>query len=150
MKYREFEETVKAIGLVAKNNPLSFCVYNPKSKDYENCIVVISKEEYAKFSTKTPVGLDRITIKTLLIATVALASTPLEERGEEKKYNVVACREKYGTKGAIKERKTFYYRNEDGYLNTAVSDFNAGPDQQWTLEQIKDWGLESCERIEVR
>lgn len=79
-----------------------------------------------------------------------LASTPLEEREEEKKYNVVACCEKYGTKGAIKERKMFYYRNEDGYLKTAVSDFNAGPDQQWTLQQIRDWGLESCERIEVK
>lgn len=145
MKYSEFKKAVESMYLQVDNLSSEVWIVNPENM---HNLLSISKVKFAYIRIENLDDLDVIKVKVLLRLVAELASTPLEKR-DDKKYNVVAFREKYGTKGAIKERKMFYYRNEDGYLKTAVSDFNAGPDQQWSMEQIKDWGLEDCERISV-
>lgn len=80
------------------------------------------------------------------------AKTPVEERGEEKKYNVVAFRCKHETSdGTVEEDVGFYYRAFHDRLQwTFDSDANNQKDQQWTMKQIEHYGLEDYERIEVK
>lgn len=77
------------------------------------------------------------------------ASTPVEARAEEKKYNVVAYREKGGYPDNIVEDTLFYWRANDGCLFVANGKSNGEEEQQWTMSQIREYDLEDCERIEI-
>ena len=77
------------------------------------------------------------------------AKTPVNERTDEKKYNVISCRHKHGIPNKMTEETYFYYRGGNGYLFATDGKFNYEEKQQWTMRQIKEYGLEDCERIEV-
>lgn len=67
-----------------------------------------------------------------------------------KKYNVIAYSVMTGSLQNLKQVTWNYYRTNDGMLSTWTDEMNNDPRQQWTLKQIEDWGLENCERVEVK
>lgn len=44
----------------------------------------------------------------------------------------------------------FFFRSDDDTLKTAGSDCNEDEDQQWTLDQIKEWHLQAFPKFEVK
>lgn len=64
-----------------------------------------------------------------------------------KKYNVIAW-----VSPQDETKRSFWYRRVlvQGELGASTSSDNRDDDQQWTLAQIKEYGLEDCERIEVQ
>lgn len=64
------------------------------------------------------------------------ASTPIAEREDEPKlFNVQIIKGKWG-------RQSWLYRDYDDYVQTSYSSDNDDSNQQWTLEQIKDYGID--------
>ena len=63
------------------------------------------------------------------------AATPIAEREDEKLFNVQIIKGNWG-------RLSWVYRDdEDDVLTSSLSD-NDDSDQQWTLEQIKEYGID--------
>ena len=62
------------------------------------------------------------------------ASTPIAEREDEKLFNVQIIKGNWG-------RASWLYRYDDG-ISTSVSAVNHYSRQQWTLEQIKAYGID--------
>lgn len=151
MKYSEFATKIKELGL--KADLIAFEDYVAVQCDGIE-VAVVSKNYINVIDTDytTWKGLEIWEQKILFDNLVALAKTPLEERGDEKKYNVVACRFKTGFKDSIKEQTNYYYRAQSfpwPKLQAREDIFNFQSNQQWTLQQIHEWGLENYERIEV-
>lgn len=66
-------------------------------------------------------------------------------RGEpEKKYNVIAWEDPKGAADTC-----YWFRDECTGMGAYSSLGNDDDDQQWTLKQIKEYGLEKFERVEV-
>lgn len=63
------------------------------------------------------------------------AATPIAEREDEKLFNVQIIKDKWG-------RASWLYRNDYDEINTSLSADNIDLDQQWTLEQIKEYGID--------
>lgn len=146
MKYSEFKSAIENLGLIYDGNAL-VTVINPGKRD---TLVGVDKYTFANITTYSAIDdLDMDKAEALLRLATELATTPLEERNDEKKYNVVACRHKWGMKGEFELTK-FYFRGTSNFLNVAGGDYNGDENQQWTMQQIKDWGLESCERMEAK
>lgn len=75
---------------------------------------------------------------------IAVGVLPIEVLKEpEKKYNVIAVK---GIPNRINDK--FFFRLS-GELHLSNADTNDNYDQQWTDDQIKDYGLEDYEKIEV-
>lgn len=71
------------------------------------------------------------------------------ERSEQK-YNVVAFKARSGyLPNLVNEATVFYGRADDGKLYYAAVDGKT-KNFQWTMKQIKEYDLESYERIEVK
>ena len=62
------------------------------------------------------------------------ASTPIDEREDEKLFNVQIIKGKWGS-------TPWLYRNYEG-IDTSFSEDNDYSNQQWTLEQIKEYGID--------
>ena len=62
-----------------------------------------------------------------------------------KKYNVIAWRDPRGI-----HNTRYWYRLSNGTLAISEKEGNKDSDQQWTLDQIKEYGLEDRERVEVQ
>jgi hypothetical protein len=62
------------------------------------------------------------------------AATPIAEREDEKLFNVQIIKGNWG-------RASWLYRYDDG-ISTSVSAVNNYSRQQWTLEQIKEYGID--------
>lgn len=77
------------------------------------------------------------------------ASTPVERRRNEPKYKVVAFRRKCGTPKHITESVAFYRRDRFGALDWTYIVENGDKSQKWTMKDIKEYGLEDCERFVV-
>lgn len=149
MKYSEFATKIKELGL--KADLIAFEDYVSVQCDGID-VALVSKKHIMVIDTdyKTWQELEVWKQKILFDNLAVLAKTPLEKREDEKKYNVVACRRKAGLKGSLEEVIEFYYRSAGGRLRLNIADYNRDENQQWTMEQIKDWGLENYERIEVK
>lgn len=63
------------------------------------------------------------------------ASTPIAEREDEKLFNVQIIKGKWGS-------KPWLYRDYDDEISTSFSADNNNSNQQWTLEQIKAYGID--------
>lgn len=63
------------------------------------------------------------------------ASTPIAEREDEKLFNVQIIKGKWG-------RASWVYRDYDDEISTSFSADNNNSNQQWTLEQIKAYGID--------
>lgn len=63
------------------------------------------------------------------------AATPIDEREDEKLFNVQIIKGNWG-------RASWIYRNDYGEINTSSSSDNDDLDQLWTLEQIKEYGID--------
>ena len=144
MKYSEFKQKMKDLGLTVKEYEAELEIYKEKA-----FIAKVSK--YWQFAMDIGSIISDIQFRKYDIfrAIIELANTPIEEREEEKKYNVVAYETYEGPKGGRKH-KMFYYRKSKYTLGTMIELCNSDSNQQWTLQQIRDWGLEDCERIEVK
>lgn len=65
---------------------------------------------------------------------------------EPKKYNVIAW-----VSPQDETKRSFWYRREVAQgVGVSTSSYNRDSNQQWTLAQIKEYGLEDCKRIEVQ
>ena len=62
------------------------------------------------------------------------AATPIAEREDEKLFNVQIIKGNWG-------RPSWLYRYDDG-ISTSISAYNKYSDQQWALEQIKEYGID--------
>lgn len=62
------------------------------------------------------------------------ASTPIDEREDEKLFNIQIIKGKWG-------RPSWLYRDY-GEISTSSSENNNDSNQQWTLEQIKEYGID--------
>ena len=62
------------------------------------------------------------------------AATPIAEREDEKLFNVQIIKGNWGS-------KLWLYQDDDG-ISTSISAYNNDSDQQWTLEQIKEYGFD--------
>ena len=63
------------------------------------------------------------------------AATPIAEREDEKLFNVQIIKGKWG-------RQSWLYRYDDDDVLTSYSSDNDDSNQQWTLEQIKEYGID--------
>ena len=63
------------------------------------------------------------------------AATPIAEREEDKLFNVQIIKGNWG-------RASWLYRDDDNEIGTSFSTDNDDSDQQWTLEQIKKYGID--------
>lgn len=64
------------------------------------------------------------------------AATPIAEREDEKLFNVQIIKGKWGS-------KSWLYRTvDDDEISTSISAANNYSNQQWTLEQIKEFGID--------
>lgn len=150
MRYKEFERKVKELGFYVNVNfgdtkQLYICT-PPRM-----CLSIIDDDvQYGlAFSGKCRF-LSSEARKEFFELALEYASTPVEERRtEEKKYNVIAYTELAGHRDKLFSTEKFYGRSGD-YLIVSEKFSNGTPEQQWTLEQIKDWNLEGFERIEVK
>lgn len=88
-------------------------------------------------------------LQDFLSLLVEYALTPVEQRIKVRKYNVIAYTELAGHRDKLFSTEKFYGRSGD-YLIVSDKFSNGTPEQQWTLDQIKDWNLEGFERIEVK
>lgn len=149
MKHSELQKQIENLGLIARDRMEYLCVLNEEG-DYlatvSNKVMykmeMISFDEYPELIES---GKDEDVFSLL----VEYARTPLDERYDPKKYNVIAYREKGGYPDNIVEDVYFYWRGNGGELLIAAEEGNKDRDQQWTLSQIEEYGLENCERIEV-
>ena len=87
MKYSEFERTVKSMGLFINDREGEIYVED----DSQFPVLTVSKLDEMVIDTEYPSFIELPYGKkdTLLILVVTLAKTPLTEREEEKKYNVI-------------------------------------------------------------
>lgn len=64
------------------------------------------------------------------------ATTPIAERNDKPKlFNIQIIKGNWG-------RQSWLYRDIDDEISIAISAYNNELDQQWTLEQIKEYGIE--------
>lgn len=148
MKYKEFEHELNRLGFyVERDYKQILFVYTPQRK----LLLVIDDElqHDLHFTERHEDDLNLTDREKITMLAIAYAWTPIEKRKGEPKYNVVACRIKRGNPENILEDVKYYYRGYNGWLSVASDIANDDRDQQWTLKQIEQYGLEKCERIEV-
>lgn len=145
MKYSEFEKEVEKLGfrIVEDENIVKVLL---------NDVIVAKINKKVRYKLQTTINFDLMpsdTIKKDIWDCVfQLASTQIDKREKMKKYNVVAYETYEGFKGSGKCTR-FYRRNGNNILGAMTEARNSSENQQWAMQQIKDWGLESCERIEA-
>lgn len=146
MKYKEFERKLKLLAFNAKRDSRKICIYTLLG---ELVAVVYNDDQGDVYFLDRCANINPEERMKLYDLVLEYAKTPVSERAEEKKYNVVSCRHKYGTPDNMTEETYFYYRGENGYLFATDGKFNHEEKQQWSMKQIEEYGLEDCERIEV-
>lgn len=150
MEYKEFERRVKDLGLFMKRDEYGRVNVFATPELTMLVAMICDDEPYAISICRNGTILSPMKREKLFDLVVEYARTPVEQRIEVKKYNVVSCRHKYGTPGNMTEDAYFYYRGDDGCLLVTNGMTNDDEDQQWTMQQIKEYGLEDCEKIEVK
>jgi len=63
------------------------------------------------------------------------AATPIAEREDEKLFNIQIIKGSWG-------RSSWLYRDDDDGISTLISEANNFLNQQWTIEQIKEYGID--------
>lgn len=147
MKYKEFERKLKELDFYAgfDNDSKEMYIYTPPRM----ALAVINDSiQYDVFFSGKCKFLNSEERKEFFELALEYASTPVDER-REKKYNVIACRLKRGNPENILEDVKYYYRGYNGWLSVSSDIANDDRDQQWTLKQIEQYGLEGCERVEI-
>lgn len=148
MLYKEFEERLEELGLYAEYLDYNQIVIHVPLQSY--LAVIDDNHQYdVYFSDRCKVLSPTMREKLFKLA-FEYVSTPLDER-RIKKYKVVACRLKFGSPENMLEDVKYYYRDDKGCLSIISESYLSDSDenQQWTTSQIKEYGLEDNERIEV-
>lgn len=152
MRYKEFAKKLAELDLYVERRECKQ-IYIYTSRQVALAIVDDSDQYDLYFSGKCRTLSPEVREKFFSLA-VEYASTPIEKRKsepkDELKYNVIAFRRKRGTINNMSEDVGFYYRTPYGRLDWTFGMTNNAAAQQWTLEQIKEWGLEDCERVEAK
>lgn len=138
MKYKELKERLKELDVDLEKYGKELCI--------GDLAVVYEDKQYEVYFLEDCEDLESKERVTFYDTVLEYAKTPLNERGLE--YNVVAYRRMCGSPGDIEEKTYFYRRNWGGELSVADEDTNHNEDQRWTLEQIKEYDLDNCERME--
>lgn len=146
MKYKEFERKLRLLAFNAKKDSEKICIYTLLG---EFVAVVYSDYQGELYFLDRCADLNPKRRMKLYDLVLEYAKTPVSERAEEKKYNVVAYVRKGGTPNALTEHTCFYWRGAYGELSVTGSGGNGDENQQWTMEQIKKYGLEDHKRIEI-
>jgi len=110
-------------------------IWTSDELQYAGFFLAVDNEEYKKlpYSYK------------LYMLLSEYSMTPVKKRDESKKYNVIAWKDPKGMQGT-----SYWYRPTLGPLRASDKKDNDDDDQQWTLAQIKEYGLEKFERVEVQ
>lgn len=147
MKYKEFERKLKELSFYAgfDNDSKEMYIYTPPRMALA---VIDDSVQYDVFFSGKCKFLNSEARKEFFELALEYASTPVDER-REKKYNVVAYVRKGGTPNALTEHTCFYWRGAYGELSVTGIGGNGDENQQWTMEQIKKYGLEDHKRIEI-
>ena len=123
MKTSEFKNELEKLGytfesaFVNNKNKLAIAFISPL------CVNVINSNYGCVLSPK------------LFNLITKYAATPIAEREDEKLFNVQIIKGHWG-------RTSWLYRDDDGVVLTSISADNDDSDQQWTLEQIKTYGID--------
>lgn len=150
MTYKEFVEELSK--LACETETTYDTTYRPETRVYFNHICVgIINEEYQGVLETLPFTNKHIDfpLRKVLSLLCEYASTPIEKRRTEPKYNVIAYRRKRGIPNDMTEEVYFYWRGDSGHLLITDGDTNNDDNQQWSMSQIKSYGLEDYERIRV-
>ena len=151
MLHNEFVEKMSRLGFET-NSAFGFDGHAETSIYFEHIYMGrVDEREQGVLDTydSTFKRLDDSKLQDFLSLLVEYVLTPVERRIEVKKYNVVAYTELAGHRDNLFSTEKFYGRSGD-YLIVSDKFSNGTPEQQWTLDQIKDWNLEGFERIEVK
>lgn len=146
MKYKEFERKLRLLAFNAKKDSEKICIYTLLG---EFMAVVYSDDQGDLYFLDRCADLNPERRMKLYDLVLEYAKTPVSERAEEKKYNVVAFRRKKGSPKHITECVAFYFRDRFGELDYTYSRTNNDESQKFTMKQIKEYDLEDCEIIEV-
>lgn len=147
MKYKEFEKKLGDLDLFVECNTVKqITIYTARQVALA---IVDDNDQYdLYFSGKCRLLSPEVREKFFSLA-VEYASTPIDRRTEPTKYRVVAFRWKNGTPKNITESVAFYRRDCVGALDWTYNEAYTDESQKWTMKQIKEYDLESCERIKV-
>lgn len=151
MRYKEFAKKLAELDLYVEHRECKQ-IYIYTSRQVALAIVDDNDQYDLYFSGKCRLLSPEVREKFFSLA-VEYASTPIEKRKsepkDEQKYNIVAFKARSGyLPNLINELAALYGRADDGKLYYAAVDGKT-KNFQWTMRQIKEYGLEDCERIVV-
>lgn len=147
MLYKEFERKLAELGFYAEYGAYKrICIYT-----LSNVIVarIYDVSQYDLYFFDNLGVLNPKTREKFVNLALEYTSTPVDRRTEQTKYRVVAFRWKNGTPKNITESVAFYRRDCLGALDWTYNEAYTDESQKWTMKQIKEYELESCEKIEV-
>lgn len=151
MRYKEFAKKLAELDLYVERRECKQ-IYIYTSRQVALAIVDDSDQYDLYFSGKCRTLNPEVREKFFSLA-VEYASTPIEKRKselkDEQKYIVIAYRYKRGIPGKMRKEIWYYYRTPLDELEITGVLGNHPDGEKWTMKQIKQYGLESCERIRV-
>lgn len=147
MLYKEFKERLAELGCTADYGyNKEICIYTTANimvaRIFDDC-------QYDLYFFDKLACLASKKREKFINLCLEYASTPIDRRTEPTKYRVVAFRWKNGTPKNITESVAFYRRDCVGALDWTYNEAYTDERQKWTMKQIKEYDLESCERIKV-
>lgn len=147
MKYKEFAKKLEELDLYVEYNEVKqITIYTARQVPLA---IIDDNDQYDLYFSGKCRLLSPETREKFFSLAVEYASMPIENRRPESKYRVVAFRCKNGTPKNITESVAFYRRDCFGALDWTYDRTYTDESQKWTMKQIKEYKLESCERIVV-
>lgn len=129
MKTSEFRAELKKLGYTFEDN-----LVKNKQGVTSAYISTVCVNKMDTISGADTLGGEMISDELFSLLT-CYAATPIAEREDEKLFNVQIVKGKWGC-------ASWLYRFDDDYVITSSSDANDCSNQQWTLAQIKKYGID--------